>query len=266
MDEIRKYFDDLKLVSAWKVGLMDGRHIMIQLAKEEDYARLFAKQVLFLDGISMKLLKWTIDFDPSKEPKIVIIWFKLPRLKLHFFNHQVFFTHQVLFTTGTALGRQKKLDALTFNLSRPSVSRILVERDITQPEIDDIWLSTANNGYWQKIVMEQRPYYCHNCKRFGHTNNRCFRLHPKKKNSVSGHTPIPTQQFTSLHLNPESPTKTLAQNLDNDPKPPLNSPTLDIVDCPPMVEIQSEAPLEGTPEKFAFPSFPFPAQCSQSSS
>ncbi|XP_020597903.1 uncharacterized protein LOC110037571 [Phalaenopsis equestris] len=131
-----------------------------------------------VQSISMKLLKWTPDFDPSKELSIVPIWFKLPGLQLHFFNHKV------LFNIGKALGRPLKLDAPTFNLSRPSVARILIERNITLPAVEEIWLGTEHSGYWRKIIAEQSPYYCHHCKMFGHTDEKCFRLHPNLRRKL----------------------------------------------------------------------------------
>ncbi|XP_020598825.1 uncharacterized protein LOC110038358 [Phalaenopsis equestris] len=137
----------------------------------------------------MKLLKWTPDFDPNKELPIVPIWFKLPGLKLHFFNLKV------LFNIGKALGRTLNLDAPTFNLSRPSVARILVERNITLPAVEEIWLGTEHSGYWQKIIAEQRPYYCHHCKIFGHTDEKCFRLHPNLRRKL----PIPHSEDLESH-------------------------------------------------------------------
>ncbi|XP_020595915.1 uncharacterized protein LOC110035921 [Phalaenopsis equestris] len=175
MESVRRYFDGLKFKGAWKVGFLDGRHILINLSRDEYYARIFSKQSILIEGIPMKLLKWTPDFDPNKELPIVPIWFKLPGIKLHFFNHKV------LFNIGKALGRPLKLDGPTFNLSRPSVARILVERNITLPAVEEIWLGTEHNGYWQKIIAEQRPYYCHHCNMFGHTDEKCFRLHPALK-------------------------------------------------------------------------------------
>ncbi|XP_020581952.1 uncharacterized protein LOC110025683 [Phalaenopsis equestris] len=178
MEAIRKYFEDLKLLSDWKVRLIDGRHFSIHLSREEDYTRLFAKQILYIEGMAMKLLKWPSEFDPSQEPPILPTWFKLPGLKHHFFHHQV------LFTIGIALGRPMKIDVPTYNLSRLSAARILVERDITLPEVDEIWLGTAHNGSCQKIVMEQKTYYCTHCKMFGHSNTRCFKLHPNTRTNT----------------------------------------------------------------------------------
>ncbi|XP_020597793.1 uncharacterized protein LOC110037478 [Phalaenopsis equestris] len=162
MEAIRKFFDGIKLKGAWRVGLIDGRHI------------------LQIDGITMKILKWSTAFDPSKELPVVPIRFKLPGLKLHFFNHNV------LFNIRQALGKPLKLDVPTYNLSRPSVAKILVERDITLPIVEEIWLGTEHNGYWQRIVAEQKPYYFFHCSMFGHTDNRCYKRHqpsPSQKNS-----------------------------------------------------------------------------------
>ncbi|XP_020597203.1 uncharacterized protein LOC110036981 [Phalaenopsis equestris] len=129
-----------------------------------------------IEGNTMNIPRWSTDFDPNKELPIVPIWFKLPWLKLHFFNHKV------LLNIGQALEKPLKLEVPTFNLSRPSVARSLVERDITLPIVDEILLGTEHNGYWQKIIAEQKPYYCYHCCMFGHTNNKFFKLHhPRRK-------------------------------------------------------------------------------------
>ncbi|XP_020585184.1 uncharacterized protein LOC110027901 [Phalaenopsis equestris] len=155
MEAIRKFFVGIKLKGAWRVGLIDGRHILIKLLREDDYARVFSKQSLQIDGITMKILKWSTEFDPSKELPVVPIWFKLPGLKLHFFNHKV------LFNIGQALGKPLKLYVPTYNLSRPSVARILVERDITLPTVEEICL-------------------------FGHTDNKCYKSHPHLRRTAGG--------------------------------------------------------------------------------
>ncbi|KAL0907380.1 hypothetical protein M5K25_021787 [Dendrobium thyrsiflorum] len=47
IDIIRKFFFNLKLSAAFSVGLMDQKHIAIQLSNDLDYSRIFARRVLF---------------------------------------------------------------------------------------------------------------------------------------------------------------------------------------------------------------------------
>ncbi|XP_020597185.1 uncharacterized protein LOC110036963 [Phalaenopsis equestris] len=178
MDLVRSFFDSLNFIGQWKLGLIDGRHLLIQLSMEEDYARLFAKQAVSIAGVTMKIQKWTSDFDPTKESPVVSVWFKLPGLPLPYFKLNA------LFNIGRALGTPLKVDAPTFNKARPALARIQVERDITLLEIKRIWIGYDEEGFWQDITAEQKPFYCQHYKMFGHTNEKCYRLTPLQKNSL----------------------------------------------------------------------------------
>ncbi|XP_020595835.1 uncharacterized protein LOC110035862 [Phalaenopsis equestris] len=180
MELVRNYFESLKFIGDWKIGLIYGRHLLIQLAVEEDYARLFAKQYVIIVGTTMKIMKWTPDFDPSKEPPVVPLWFELPGLPLPYFKLNA------LFNIGRALGTPLKVDAPTFNKARPALARIQVERDITFPELKRIWIGSDIEGFWQEIVAEQKIYYFQHCKLFGHTVEKCYRLHPPPRRNVGG--------------------------------------------------------------------------------
>ncbi|XP_020598859.1 uncharacterized protein LOC110038381 [Phalaenopsis equestris] len=171
MELVRKYFESLK-ISEWKLGLLDGRHLLIQLTKEDDYARIFAKQSIIIAGTEMKILKWSPDYDPSREPPTVPIWFKLPKLPSHLFKLNA------LFIIGCTLGTPLKVDAATFNKARPASARVLVERDVTLPDVKRIWIGDNHRGFWQEVIIEQRPHYCQHCKMFGHNMERCYRLKP----------------------------------------------------------------------------------------
>ncbi|XP_020599372.1 uncharacterized protein LOC110038807 [Phalaenopsis equestris] len=128
----------------------------------------------------MKLMKWTPEFDPSKEPHVVPISFKFPNLPIQYFHQNV------LFSISRVLGYPLKIDAPTFNMARPAAARVLVERDISLPDIERVWIGTSEEGFWQQIVMEQKPVYCQHCKMFGHNVERCYRLHPPSKRKTVG--------------------------------------------------------------------------------
>lgn len=128
----------------WSVGMLDGRHIMIKLSSEENYALFFSKKMFQIEGYNVKFLKWATDFDYRNEPPIALVWIKIPGLKLHLFNKQI------LYTIASFFGKPLKLDLPTFNLTRPPVARILVEMDITANHSNEVWIGTQANGYWQK--------------------------------------------------------------------------------------------------------------------
>ncbi|XP_020585569.1 uncharacterized protein LOC110028165 [Phalaenopsis equestris] len=139
MELVRSFFESLNFAGAWQLGLLDGRHLLIQLTIEEDYAKLFTKKSLVTGGAIMKLLKWTPDFDPSKEPPMVPLWIKLPGLPIPYFQLNA------LFNIGSALGRPLKVDAHTFNKARPALGRILIERDITLLEVKRVWIGSEQD-------------------------------------------------------------------------------------------------------------------------
>ncbi|KAL0312844.1 UNVERIFIED_CONTAM: hypothetical protein Sradi_5683700 [Sesamum radiatum] len=62
MQSIRTYFSRLGLRGAYSIGVINVKHILIKLGNEEDYSRLWIKQILFLDGFPHRVFKWTPDF------------------------------------------------------------------------------------------------------------------------------------------------------------------------------------------------------------
>ncbi|XP_020597546.1 uncharacterized protein LOC110037283 [Phalaenopsis equestris] len=227
MDLVRSFFDSLNFIGQWKLGLVDRRHLLIQLTMEQDYARLFAKQAASISGVTMKIQKWTRDFDPTKEPPVVPIWFKLPGLLLPYFKLNA------LFNIGRALGTPLKVDAPTFNMARPALARIQVERDITLPEIKRIWIGSDQEGFCQDIITEQKPFYCQHCKMFGHTVEKCYRLHPPTK-KLSMNPRVASQasnqgqsNHTTIINHKETVRQTSKTPSDKNTNPPATFPSRD---------------------------------------
>ncbi|KAL0924110.1 hypothetical protein M5K25_004918 [Dendrobium thyrsiflorum] len=140
LDIIRKLFVNLKLSGSFSFGLLDPRHIAIQLNNDLDYSRIFARRTYYIMGCQMRLLKWTPDFDVREESPIVPVWVCFPNLRLHFFNNQV------LFALASFFGRPLQTDQATSNLSRPSVARVLVELDVSKKFPKKIWIGSELNG------------------------------------------------------------------------------------------------------------------------
>ncbi|XP_020598744.1 uncharacterized protein LOC110038294 [Phalaenopsis equestris] len=211
---------------------MDGRHLLIKMFNEEDYAKVFAKQTLLIAGTPMKLLKWTPGFDPSKEPLFFPIWIKFPNLPIQYYHQNV------LFNIGRVLGYPLKVDAPTYNLARLAGARVLVERDVTLPEIKMVWIGTPEEGFWQSINMEQKPIFCPNCSMFGHNVDKCYRLHPPTRKIAL--KSMPTQGESTETLGKDS-RKTNEQAA-------INGET-DMAICPKIPSIIEEVNEINTPTK-----------------
>ncbi|KAI0496673.1 hypothetical protein KFK09_022997 [Dendrobium nobile] len=153
LDVIRVFFGKLKLSGNFSIGMLDSRHISIQLSNDLDYSRVFSRHSYYILNCQMRLLKWTPFFDVKEESPIVPIWISFPNLRLHFFNANV------LHALGSIFGRPLQTDQATTSRSRPSVARILVEIDITKNHPKEVWIGSENAGYMQKVDFENIPNF-----------------------------------------------------------------------------------------------------------
>ncbi|KAL0925310.1 hypothetical protein M5K25_003631 [Dendrobium thyrsiflorum] len=211
IDIIRKFFFNLKLSAAFSVGLMDQKHIAIQLSNDLDYSRIFSRRVYYIMGCQMRLLKWTPDFDVREESPIAPVWISFPNLRLHFFNNQV------LFALASIFGRPLQTDQATSLITRPSVARVLVELDVSKKQPKEVWLGSEMNGYFQKVVFENLPSFCAHCKMHGHLMSDCFILHPTLRNIKD--------RGQKLIINKDGETNTGSD-------PPILAPDSIVLHCP----------------------------------
>ncbi|KAI0513576.1 hypothetical protein KFK09_009601 [Dendrobium nobile] len=177
LDSIRSFFANLKLSGFYSVGLLNFRHVAIQLSNDLDYSRVFARISYFISNCQMRILKWMPFFDVHEESPIVSIWISFPNLRLHFFNPQV------LHVFGSIFGRPLQTDQVTESRTRPSVARVLVEVDISKKHPKEVWVGLKAFGYLQKVEFEKVSDFCSHCKIHSHAISNCFKLHPELKKS-----------------------------------------------------------------------------------
>ncbi|KAL0924030.1 hypothetical protein M5K25_004832 [Dendrobium thyrsiflorum] len=187
IDIIRNFFLNLKLSGSFHVGLLDPRHISIQLSNDLDYSWIFSRRSYYIQGCQMCLLKWTLDFDVRAESPIALVWISFPNLRLHFFNSQVLFGMESIF------GRPLQTDQAIASISRPSVAR---------KHPSEIWLGSELNGYFQKIEFENLPNFCSHCKMHGHCVDDCYRLHPNLRKGNEKSTPVLPAAPLDVQANP----------------------------------------------------------------
>lgn len=170
---IRKFFNTLRLKGTFKVSLLHNRHVLIQLDVEENYSRLWVRQTWYINGSAMRIFKWTTDFRCSEESPIVLVWISFPYLPVHFMHCK-----EALFSIASAIGKPLRIDQATASLARPSIARVLVEYDVTQPPLQRIRIGVGDYEFWQSVIFEKIPMYCASCKHLGHSIEMCYVANP----------------------------------------------------------------------------------------
>ncbi|KAL9420883.1 hypothetical protein AB3S75_038453 [Citrus x aurantiifolia] len=174
MELIRKFFVSLGLKGNCQISLLDARHVLIKLALEEDYSRIWVRQSWFINGRGMRVFKWSTDFRCSAESPIVPVWVSLPYLPVHFIHCK-----SALCSIASAIGTPLRVDHATASVNRPSVARVLVEYDVSKPLLPRIWIGEGESGFWQTVVFERVPAYCESCKHLGHSVDSCYIANPE---------------------------------------------------------------------------------------
>ncbi|XP_074298625.1 uncharacterized protein LOC141629543 [Silene latifolia] len=148
------------------------------------YFRFLCKE----DMVSIQTESWNLNGFPlvfkSWSPTVaaeldvmttVPIWVLFPNLD------PCFWSQSALSKVASYVGRPICADETTTNKSKIAFARILVEVDISKELPKAMSLQTPYRGkILQKIVYEWVPYYCHTCKKVGHTKDKCSKNAPPK--------------------------------------------------------------------------------------
>lgn len=81
---------------------------------------------------------------------------------------------EVLYSIASAIGKPLRIDEATASLTHPSIARMLVELDVTQPSPLRIRIDVDNFGFWQNVNFEKIPPYYASCKHLDHTAETCY--------------------------------------------------------------------------------------------
>ncbi|KAH9684248.1 hypothetical protein KPL70_013486 [Citrus sinensis] len=221
LELIRKFFASLGLLGKSQISLLDNRHVLINLHVEEDYTRLWVKQTWYVCGSAMRIFKWTTDFLCSEESPVVPVWISFPYLPIHFVQCK-----EALFSIASAIGQPLRIDQATASLSRPSVARVLVEHDVTQPLLPRIRIGVGDSGFWQNVVYEKIPLYCASCKHLGHAAETCYVANPGLRPQRPNRAPPANPHTSKERAAPPPGTSPRAP----DPTPEHSSLAIQIVD------------------------------------
>lgn len=178
VEDLTKYFAAFDFNGEFQIGLLDNRHLLIQLRDRSDYLRLYSRSVWYIRGMPMRIFKWTSSFHVDRESSIVPIWITLPRLPIHYFEKNA------LFSIVNLIGFPLRMDAATASLKRPGAARVQAEIDLLKDRPEKIWIGIEGaDGFWQQITYDNVPSYCCHCWHVGHSEQMCHVHNPELKSS-----------------------------------------------------------------------------------
>lgn len=114
MPELKVAFETIGLKSSVSLGLLDAKHLLIRFTHEEDFHRVWLREMWYLKGFRMRIFKWTLDF------RVDVVFNCSSWVNLHFLPVQFFAKESLLSICGN-IGRPLKLNAATTVIARPSM-------------------------------------------------------------------------------------------------------------------------------------------------
>ncbi|KAI3462734.1 hypothetical protein Pfo_019397 [Paulownia fortunei] len=177
---LRAKFSSLSLMGAFDIGLINSKHILNKLAHEDDFTRIWSRQIWWMDGFQMRVFKWTPEFDVEVESSVAPVWIGFLELPIHLFSKRA------LYGIASLIGIPLKVDEPTTDHTRPSVARVL-------------YLGIGESVILPKVTYENWPLYCTACKHIGHSVADCYEIGNKPR-------PPPRGKQTSIQKTMERPT------------------------------------------------------------
>ncbi|OVA01789.1 protein of unknown function DUF4283 [Macleaya cordata] len=71
------------------VGIIDPRHILLNLTSEADVLKTMVREKKHIKGYWIRLFRWSSAFDPRKDSSIATIWVLLPKLPMNFYSNEM---------------------------------------------------------------------------------------------------------------------------------------------------------------------------------
>ncbi|RAL50522.1 hypothetical protein DM860_014464 [Cuscuta australis] len=152
---------------AFTVALIDTNHILINFSSDNDYHRCFKRHDWKIGSYSMRISKWTPDFDPRYESPILPLWIAIKDLPIHLHSRSS------LLRIGNVFGKAIKIDTTTKNFGRPSTARVCVEVDISKPLPTKFYIKNGETPVLLTPMFEDLPEYCNECRGVGRHSKEC---------------------------------------------------------------------------------------------
>ncbi|RAL47810.1 hypothetical protein DM860_011395 [Cuscuta australis] len=166
VDFIRTTLERMGFIG-FSVTLIDSTHILLNFSSDDDFHCCFKRREWSLGAYKMLISKLTPNFDPNVESPIMPIWISIKNLPIHFH------AKESLMQIARIFGNPIKLDSTTENFGRPSIARICVEVDISQPQTNKFFILNGEQPMLLKAFYEEVPLFCPDCKGISRHKESC---------------------------------------------------------------------------------------------
>ncbi|PKA48833.1 hypothetical protein AXF42_Ash021384 [Apostasia shenzhenica] len=199
MDIVRAFFASLKLTGTFQIIGLDYKHILVRLSSPADFNRIRLRGTYSVRGKPLRVWKWEVGFRIGHESSLTPAWVSFPGLPFEFWGG--------LKSFASRFGTPIQCDRPTLNFSRSSMARVLVEFDAKKSYPEEICISVDGiPTYWQRVEIENRPWYCDFCHKLGHQDHECYVHHPELRPARQG---IPSQAKRASGGGPQAPLTTV---------------------------------------------------------
>uniref|UniRef100_A0A7N0TX90 DUF4283 domain-containing protein n=1 Tax=Kalanchoe fedtschenkoi TaxID=63787 RepID=A0A7N0TX90_KALFE len=168
-EEIRSFISaNWKIKGPFTAGSLDPRHELIVLDSQSDLVEAMACPGHQVGRFLFRFFRWSPSFNPKHESSRAAVWIRVPGLNPLFFNDGL------LRPIGEEIGQYLMADKRTLNMTCPAYARMLVEIDLRQPLVREVYIgSTTGKGDNYEIIYEGRLAYCSKCRMQGHNLAEC---------------------------------------------------------------------------------------------
>ncbi|CAN1180942.1 hypothetical protein LINPERHAP2_LOCUS35052, partial [Linum perenne] len=136
---------------------------LVRFADSNDYQRAAFQGPWKIFDYYFSVARWSPYFNEEEPLKTLLMWVRLPKLPIHFFN-------QVAITRiGDCIGRTVRLDLATSEGARGHYARVCVEIDLSKPLLGKYMIDDRT----YLVEYESLENICFTCGFYGHKTNSC---------------------------------------------------------------------------------------------
>lgn len=149
------------------MGLRDNQTLLIWSEHASDILMALSRDRSSIGDDSFKVFRWAHCVDGEFDATITQVWIALPRLPERCWFPNFFIE------AGNSIGTFLRVDHPTAAMARLSVARMCIEIDLSKDLPKRIGIKVKGAMVWQKIVYQNIPSYCTNCRMQGYSTIKC---------------------------------------------------------------------------------------------
>lgn len=145
----------------------------------DDYLKALVMESFSQGKFTFRFSKWFPGYLNGGESPFLPTWIEFPDLDINW--------HREEFITALAscFGKVLKVAETTKKLEGAEAN-VCVERDVTSPLPEKMWIDVSGQGYWQKVRGITKQKYCSCCYKRGHDTKECRKNNAKEKHQNLG--------------------------------------------------------------------------------